>query len=143
MNKNLIILLPDGGAYKWGVKVMDKLGFSGTVLACAKNRVYENGKSILKQQLPDFDFQGKDILIVDDICVYGGTFKGIANLLKDKNVGDIYLLVSHMTVQDLGQDPVTNYFKQVFTTNSKYDKYYGHDDFIPKNLHITDIKTLF
>ncbi len=123
MNNNLLVLLPDGGAYKWGVKLMDKLNFSGTVLACAKNRVYENGKSILKQQLPEFDFGGKDILLIDDICVYGGTFKGLSKLLKERNCGKLYLAVSHMTVQNLGEDPVTNYFDKVFTTNSKFDKY--------------------
>lgn len=136
-----IILLPDGGAYKWGVKLMDKLGFAGTVLACAKNRVYEDGKSILKQQLPDFDFKGKDILIIDDICVYGGTFKGLSKLLKERNCGKLYLAISHMTVQNLGEDPVTNYFDKVFTTNSKYDEYYDIGlDFEPekitKNLEI-------
>jgi len=124
MNNNLVVLLPDGGAYKWGVKLMDKLKFTGTLLACAKNRVYEDGKSILKQQLPEFDFEGKDILIIDDICVYGGTFKGLSKLLKERNCGKLYLAVSHMTVQNLGEDPVTNYFDKVFTTNSKHDEYF-------------------
>lgn len=119
------ILLPDGGAYKWGVKLMDKLKFTGTLLACAKNRVYEDGKSILKQQLPEFDFEGKDILIIDDICVYGGTFKGLSKLLKERNCGKLYLAVSHMTVKNLGEDPVTNYFDKVFCTNSKYDSYFA------------------
>lgn len=124
MNKNLVVLLPDGGAYKWGVKLMDKLGFEGVVLACAKNRSYKDGKSKLTQQLPDFDFQGKDILIIDDISVYGGTFKGLSKLLRERNCGKLYLAVSHMTVQNLGEDPVTNYFDKVFTTNSKFKKYW-------------------
>ena len=141
MNKNLIILLPDGGAYKWGVKLMDKLGFSGTVLACAKNRVYENGKSTLKQQLPDFNFQGKDILLIDDCLIYGNSAKGISKLLKERNCSKLYLAVSHMTVQHLGKDPVTDYFDIVYTTNSKYNKYwtggiYDSDSYTPKNLEI-------
>lgn len=123
-NKDLVVLLPDGGAYKWGVKLMDKLGFTGTVLACAKNRTFENGKSKLIQQLPDFDFEGKDILIIDDLCIYGGTFKGLVNLLKTKNCGKLYLAISHMTIANLGDDPITNYFDTVFTTNSKFDRYY-------------------
>lgn len=134
----LIVLLPDGGAYKWGVKLMDKLGFSGTVLACAKNRVYENGESTLKQQLPGFNFKGKDILIIDDICVYGGTFKGLSKLLREKNCGKLYLAVSHMTVQNLGEDPVTNYFDKVFTVNSKYNTYRAENNgtYTPENLEI-------
>jgi len=141
MNKNLIVLLPDGGAYKWGVKLMDKLGFSGTVLACAKNRKFVNGKSVLTQQLPDYDFQGKDILIIDDINIYGSTFKGLSKLLKERNCGKLYLAVSHMTVQHLGKNPVTDYFDIVYTTNSKYNKYwtgciYDSDSYTPKNLEI-------
>ena len=31
-----------------------------------------------------------------------------------------------MTVQNLGEDPVTNYFDKVFTTNSKYDWYWNN-----------------
>ena len=32
-----------------------------------------------------------------------------------------------MTVQNLGSDPVIGYFDKVFTTNSKYDYYFGDD----------------
>jgi phosphoribosylpyrophosphate synthetase len=74
------------------------------------------------------DFEGKDILIVDDICVYGGTFKNLAKMLRKRNCGRLYLTVSHMTVQNLGEDPVTNYFDKVFTTNSKYDWYCQSDN---------------
>jgi len=89
------------------------------------------------------DFEGKDILIVDDICVKGGTFKGLAKLLKKSYCGKLYLAVSHMTVQQLGTDPVTHYFDKVFTTNSKYDTYYWVNDkahfntnTIPENLEV-------
>lgn len=79
-------------------------------------------------------------MLLDDICIYGGTFKGLAKLLKERNCGKLYLAVSHMTVQDLGGDPVTNYFDKVFTTNSKYDNYFTKDSEAggvqPKNLEI-------
>ena len=136
---NLVILLPDGGAYKWGVKLADKLGFKGDVLAAAKNRKYEDGHSKLVQLVDRSDFGGKDILIIDDICVGGGTFKGLAKMLRERNCGKLYLAVSHMTVESLGQDPVTDYFDRVFTTNSKFDTYYGRDDFEPKNLKVIDL----
>jgi hypothetical protein len=58
--------------------------------------------------------------------VYGGTFKGLSKLLKERNCGKLYLAVSHMTVQNLREDPVTKYFDKVFTTDSKFDEYcYG------------------
>ncbi len=127
MKNNLVILLPDGGAYKWGVKLMDKLGFNGDIVAASKNRQYVDGKSKLVQQLPDYDFNGKDILIIDDICVYGGTFKGLSKILKERNCGKLYLAVSHMTVLELGEDSVGNYFDSVFTTNSKFEEDYTSD----------------
>ena len=136
---NLVILLPDGGAYKWGVKLADKLGFKGDVLAAAKNRKFVDGHSKLIQQLPDYDFTGKSVLIIDDISIGGGTFKGLAKMLRERNCGKLYLAVSHMTIESLGQDPVTDYFDRVFTTNSKFDTYYGRDDFEPKNLKVIDL----
>lgn len=142
LETNLIALLPDGGAYKWGVKLMDKLGFTGDILAAAKNRKFVDGKSILTQQLPDYDFNGKDIILLDDCLIYGGTFKNLSKLLKERNCGKLYLAVSHMTVQNLGEDPVTDHFDKVFTTNSKYEEYCCEYDIIqskkikPKNLEI-------
>lgn len=118
---NLIMLLPDGGAYKWGVKLANKINFAGTVLSASKNREYKDGKSVLIQQLPDFDFRGKSVIIIDDICIYGGTFVGLYNLLKDRNVGNIYLAVSHMTVSNPNKE--LEKFTQIFTTDSKGLKY--------------------
>lgn len=131
LHENVIILLPDGGAYKWGVKLMDKLGWKGDVVAAAKNRSYVDGETKLTQQLPNYDFKGKDVLIIDDCLIYGGTFKGLSKLLDEQGVNKKYLAISHMTVQNIGEytperqsPPVTDFFDKVFTTNSKYDSYY-------------------
>ena len=144
---NLVILLPDGGAYKWGVKLADKLEFNGDVVAAAKNRQYIDGHSKLVQQLPDYDFTGKDVLLLDDISIGGGTFKGLSKILRERNCGKLYLAVSHMTIQELGEDPVTNYFDKVFTTNSKFEEYFylKEDDMgppfnsIPENIEVSKL----
>lgn len=128
IDKNLVILLPDGGAYKWGVKLMDSLEWEGDILAASKNREYKDGTSILKQKLPNYNYKGKNILIIDDICINGGTFKGLAKLLREQNCGKLYLAVSHLTIQHFEkEDNVFSYFDQVFTTNSKYDEYFIRD----------------
>lgn len=132
--KNLILMSSDAGGFKPLIKLCDKIGWKGETYSASKSRNPNDGK--LTQLVDRTNFEGKDILIIDDICVYGGTFKGLSKLLKERNCGKLYLAVSHMTVQNLGQDPLTNYFDKVFTTNSKYDEYYGYDDFIPKNLEI-------
>jgi ribose-phosphate pyrophosphokinase len=124
---NLTLMSSDAGGFKPLMKLCDKISWQGETASASKYREYKDGKSILTQLIAHSNFRGKDILIVDDICIYGGTFKGLAKLLKEKNCGKLYLAVSHMTVQHLGEDPVTNYFDQVFTTNSKYDNYFVRD----------------
>lgn len=137
--ENLILMSSDAGGFKPLMKLCDKLNWQGEVYSASKSREYKEGKSKLIQIIDREDFRGKDILIVDDICVYGGTFKGLSKLLRERNCGKLYLAVSHMTVLNLGVDPVTNYFDKVFTTNSKYDSYVipkGGDFESPKNLEI-------
>ena len=124
---NLVVLLPDGGAYKWGVKLMDKLGFDGDVVAASKNRQYVDGKSKLVQQLPNYDFNGKDILIIDDLIIGGATFVGLAKLLKNRNCGKLYLAVSHITI-DKPNSELFEHFHKVFTTNSKGLDYFCLND---------------
>lgn len=134
---NLILMSSDAGGYKPLIKLANQIKWEGEVFSASKAR--QDGK--MYQYIdPLKDFGGKDILIIDDISVYGGTFKGLAGILRARNCGKLYLAVSHMTVQKLGEDPVTNYFDRVFTTNSKYNSYESVVDlhFIkqPKNLEI-------
>ena len=110
-------------------KLADKLGWKGEMVSGVKSRSWseENGTKFI-QSLPDFDFEGKDVLIIDDICIYGGTLKGISNLLEEKGVRNIYAAVSHLTVENhRGQDTVFNYFDKIFVTNSKYENYFIED----------------
>lgn len=123
LSDNLVLMSVDAGGFKPLMKLCDNLRWKGEVASASKSREYKDGKSVLTQLVANTDFRGKDILLVDDICIYGGTFKGLSKILKDCNCGKLYLAVSHMTVQNLGSDPITNYFDKVFTTNSKYDEY--------------------
>jgi ribose-phosphate pyrophosphokinase len=121
--KDLILMSSDAGGFKPLMKLCDKIGWQGQTASASKSRLWDGKESKLVQQIQCEDFEDKDILIVDDICVYGGTFKGLAKMLRERNCGKLYLAVSHMTVQNLEEDPVTNYFDKVFTTNSKFDNY--------------------
>ena len=124
--KNLILMSSDAGGFKPLSKLCDKIGWKEEMYSASKARSWDSTAKDSKfvQQIDREDFQGKNILIIDDISVYGGTFKGLSKLLRERNCGKLYLAVSHMTVQELGADPVTNYFDKVFTTNSKFDEYY-------------------
>ena len=127
LESNLILMSSDAGGFKPLMKLCDKLEWQGETYSASKSRKYENGKSVLTQIVDRQDFNDKDILIIDDICVYGGTFKGLSKILKERNCGKLYLAVSHMTVLELGEDSVGNYFDSVFTTNSKFEEDYTSD----------------
>lgn len=118
-NDNLILMSSDAGGFKPLMKLCDKLNWKGETYSASKARTEEGMKQLVDKE----DFGGKDILIIDDICVYGGTFKGLSKLLRERNCGKLYLAVSHITVKEHGSDPITDYFDKVFTTNSKFDGY--------------------
>lgn len=120
---DLILMSSDAGGFKPLMKLCDKIKWAGETISASKSRKYVDGVSSLTQQIQCNDFKGKDILIVDDICIYGGTFKGLSKMLKERNCGKLYLAVSHITIQNLGDDPITNYFDKVFTTNSKFTEH--------------------
>jgi len=138
---NLILMSADAGGYKPLMKLCDDIKWEGDTSSASKSRKWNGQSSSLSQVLPTDNFGGKDILIVDDLSIGGGTFKGLATKLRDANVGKLYLAVSHMTMQRLGDDPVTNYFDKVFTTNSKFENYFqdnrdGNGGYQPNNLTV-------
>lgn len=118
IGEDVILMSTDAGSYKPLMKIADKIGWKGEVVSASKSRkVDEDGKTVLTQILPDIDFTDKTVLIVDDICVYGGTFIGLAELLRKKNCRKIYLAVSHLTTTKQKEE-LWNLFDGVFTTNS-------------------------
>lgn len=122
-SQDTILFSSDAGGFKPLMKLADKLSWRGEVYGASKSRKYEEGKSKLVQVIDKQDFEGKDILIVDDMCLYGGTFIGLAKMLKERNCGKLYLAVSHLTVPKPNPELFTLYDK-VFCTNSKYDEYF-------------------
>ena len=60
---------------------MKKIDFKGEIVTCSKSRNHDTGEKTII--VPQFD-ETKDVLIIDDICLAGGTFLGIANQIKNK-----------------------------------------------------------
>ena len=133
-DNHLILMSTDAGGFKPLMKLADKIQWKGETFSASKSRKYEDGKSKLIQQIDRQDFEGKDILIVDDICVNGGTFIGLAKMLKERNVGKLYLAISHLTVTAPNKE-LFELFDTVYTTTSK-DLNYGD----VKNLKVLDYK---
>ena len=117
IGENVKLISPDGGALKKIYKVSEFLG-GIEVVECSKSRDVKTGK-LSGFKVYEDDLQGIDCLIVDDICDGGGTFVGLAEELKKKNAGKLYLAVSH-GIFNKGFE-VLNCFDKIFTTNSFKD----------------------
>jgi len=115
LGKQTILISPDGGALKKIYKVASHLQ-DYEVVECSKVR------NVITRKLSGFkvyaeDLEGRDCLIVDDICDGGGTFLGLAKELKAKNAGKLYLAVSH-GIFNKGLNELAKQFELVFTTDS-------------------------
>ncbi|HFA49666.1 MAG TPA: ribose-phosphate pyrophosphokinase [Bacteroidetes bacterium] len=114
-DENICLIAPDAGAVKKAHSLAMKLNIQ-TIITCEKTRNVSNGK------LSDFkvhadNLNNKTCLIVDDICDGGRTFIGIANELKNKNAGPVFLAVSHGIFSG-GLDKFNGILDGVFTTDS-------------------------
>lgn len=89
-----IVVAPDKGAVNRASEVQDSLGLERTVYA-TKVRNPDNGQ-ILRTEIPnDVNYEGKKLLIVDDICDGGRTFIELARVLRQHNPSRIDLYVTH------------------------------------------------
>ena len=111
----VLLVSPDAGALKKIYKVSEFLG-GVQVVECGKRRDVHTG-NLAGFTVHADDLGGKDCLIVDDICDGGGTFIGLANVLKSKNAGKLYLAVSH-GIFSRGFDELEACFETIFTTDS-------------------------
>jgi ribose-phosphate pyrophosphokinase len=90
---DICIVSPDAGALKKALKVSAALG-GLDVVECLKIRDVKTGQ-LTGFKVFDESLAGKTCFIVDDICDGGGTFIGIAAILKEKNASAVVLAVSH------------------------------------------------
>ena len=117
IGSNVKLISPDGGALKKIYKVSEFLG-EIEVVECSKSRDVKTGK-LSGFKVYNHDLQGMNCLIVDDICDGGGTFIGLAEELKKKNAGKLFLAVSH-GIFNKGFDDL-KCFDGIFTTDSFRD----------------------
>lgn len=115
IGNEVTLISPDGGALKKIYKVSEFLG-GVPVIECSKKRNVTNGK-LEGFKVYEDDLNHKDYLIVDDICDGGGTFIGLAKALKEKNVGNLYLAISH-GIFSKGVEELKKHFTKVYTTDS-------------------------
>ena len=105
-------------------------------LLCSKKRdIYGN---LVGFKLDNsYDYEGGPIVVVDDLCDAGGTFIGIAELLrKELNPPKLALKVTH-AIQAKGIEIVANMYDEVFITNSYLD--WENWEKLPSNVKVTDV----
>jgi ribose-phosphate pyrophosphokinase len=117
-NQYLFLVAPDAGATKKTHKLAQQLG-GMEVVACEKIRDVKTGQLSGFSVFSD-DLNGKDCLITDDICDGGGTFLGIADALRKKGAGRVYLAVSH-GIFSHGFEKLEAALDGIFTTDSFKD----------------------
>jgi len=133
LSKDSILISPDGGALKKIYKVAAHLQ-EYEVIECSKVRDVKTGK-LKSFTVYAEDLEGRDCLIVDDICDGGGTFLGLAKELKAKNAGKLYIAVSH-GIFSKGFESLSKEFEAIYTTDSFRD--YAEDE----NVVVVELKTL-
>lgn len=124
-NKPFYLVVPDAGAQKKATALCAFLMADGRfndmeVILANKKRDTKTG------QITGFvmDKQGPlnpemPCYIIDDICDGGGTFMGLAKVLKEAGAGDQYLAVSHGIFSNNAVERLTNeYFKGIICAYS-------------------------
>lgn len=116
---HMIVFYPDSGAAKRYADLVCRTYAYGI-----KNRDWQTGKIIGLDVITNgTDIAGKDVLIIDDICSYGGTFLHSARKLKELGANDIYLYVSHCENSILNGELIkSGLIKKIYTTDSIFTK---------------------
>ena len=120
LSKIDVLYFPDEGACKRYSDLLAPLGLP--VAFGIKKRDWKTGK-ILGIDIAGYDeLEGKNILMVDDICAYGGTFYYSACALKDLGANEISCYVTHLenSVMDKEKGKLIqgDLIKTIYATNS-------------------------
>lgn len=111
----MVAFFPDEGA----CKRYEEMVSCAEKATGSKKRDWVTGKLSNDYVIHEDNIKGKDILIIDDICSYGGTFVRAARALKEKGAKNINLYVTHCennaTKGELFSCGLIN---KVFTTDS-------------------------
>lgn len=118
-DKNFVVFFPDEGAMKRYAEedcIKDK-----EITFGVKHRDWRTG-AITKYSVFDPKVvKGKKVIIIDDICSYGGTFWHAAEALKEAGAEEIVLAITHAENSMVkGKMYNENVIKRIYTTNSLF-----------------------
>lgn len=114
--KDFVVMYPDAGAEKRYSKT-----FCYPTVVGMKQRDFSTGE-IVKYDVIGADVNGKDVVIIDDLCSRGGTFIGATQALKELGAKNVYLIVTHCE-NNVYTGDLFKHITKMFTTNSLLTKY--------------------
>lgn len=119
LHKNKFTLVaPDKGATERTMLVYNNYGMKNSFIQCHKTRCSLTG-AIESVEVLSGDVAGKDCLIVDDICLAGGTFIPIAQKLKEMGATNVSLYVTHGIFNKGVNHLLTNGIDWIYTSDSR------------------------
>lgn len=134
--KDLVVCSPDIGFAKGASAYANYLGVP--VVIGNKTRRDHDEKAEVLELIGDV--RGKNVLIVDDFTISGGTLMSMADVLLDRGANDIYAAVSHGVLSKGVAPRIANSnIKQLFIT----DTIEPHKDPLPHNISVVSVARLF
>jgi ribose-phosphate pyrophosphokinase len=137
---DVTIISPDAGSNKkikaLGMHLSNDM-YSYPIVKCDKTRDVLTGE-ITGFEVYSGNLNGRDAVIVDDICDGGGTFIGLAEELKKRGAKRVFLVVTH-GIFSRGIKVLTDVFDGVYCTNSCSSTKY-HEGIVSSKFHIIPLK---
>ncbi len=124
--EHLVVISPDEGGMKRAIYFSKALGVDiGMFYKERDYNVVENGKNkVVAHEYLGGDLRGKDCIVVDDMIASGGSMIEVAEQLKDKGAGRVFLFASFGLFTEgpgsFDRAFEAKKFDRVFTTNSIY-----------------------
>lgn len=124
---NLILCAPDRGARQKIDNIVKHFDL-GTAIHFDKDRCPETGQILgIKPNRYNRNFDGYNILVVDDICDGGRTFIEVAKKLQEHTAEHLYLYVTH-GIFSKGLTELLQYYNHIFCHHVLDDSLYQSSD---------------
>jgi ribose-phosphate pyrophosphokinase len=117
--RNPVVVSPDAGgaerAYKFQEQ-LKKLNAEASYAMISKKRA---GAGVIEHMSIIGDVNGRDAIIIDDMCDTGGTLVKAAELLKEKGAQKVYVCFTHPVFSNNALQTIANpVFERVITTDT-------------------------
>ena len=134
LKQNTCVVFPDQGAVNRYTSFFNNYFPNTRFIAAEKVRELSTGKILYYDIVQDTNDTFNELLVLDDLCDGGNTFRLLANSLRNKYPDKkLRIFVTHM-VNPKGIETLSEYYDEVYFTNS-----YKDWDNLPDNVTMIDL----